>query len=365
MVREYGDRIPLNTPNTVLLGKFWSNIASGKHRNLTEIEAIDLSKHYFEHEPMLVLYPEEEQSLKRELSDKLQIHLNDGLVALCKNPIVHVPKGDKNDFLRRFDPHFLHSLGESDYFLAESYARYAMQIGYVPLTNREKVTLFSDPTVFEEAKFTRDRLQRGTIGYGSRPFFLRPGESCYGFEREEFRQIVEEIIAKKGNSLLKVADIGGNTGLACYEIKHDYPNFEFTNVTITEEPAMWPGINHEYIPAERLPAKWYESFDIIVSNMAWRYFMYPDLALKNLLLALNVGGYANLDYRADSSPLQKNYIELVYRMNQAYGLLKDLMDQEYIDFELNRGIYQTSYPKGHLVIRKLKSIPIGSIKPLI
>ena len=116
---------------------------------------------------------------------------------------------------------------------------------------------------------------------------------------------------------------------------------------------MWPGIEHVFVPMERLPERFRESFDIMVSNMAWRYFVYPDIALKNLLQALSVGGWANIVFSCDRSPLA--FEDLNTRMNGSMHLLKILEKSGHIDYSFrDSGIFVS--PSGYLEITKKKSI---------
>jgi hypothetical protein len=65
--------------------------------------------------------------------------------------------------------------------------------------------------------------------------------------------------------------------------------------------------------------------------MAFRYFLFPDIALKNAVKALSVGGEANISFQNDRCPLGLDSEELLDRMKKVFAWLKDLEQKGYIE----------------------------------
>lgn len=108
---------------------------------------------------------------------------------------------------------------------------------------------------------------------------------------------------RTAKEVLSVLDVGGNMGLALHQAKGVDPKLETTNMTIVAMPVTYPVDHLDVRPAEIFPAEYQNKFDIIISNFAFTYFLYPDIALENCIKALSIGGEARLAVSARDNPL--------------------------------------------------------------
>lgn len=123
----------------------------------------------------------------------------------------------------------------------------------------------------------------------------------YGISHEQLAKSFAGIRQRTGQAELNVLDIGGGMGVALDEIKSLDPNARTINLTVDLEPIMYPVDELVLCPAELLPRRLEESADYIVSRTAFRYFNYPDLALRNAVMALSIGGEADILYSFERS----------------------------------------------------------------
>ena len=153
--------------------------------------------------------------------------------------------------------------------------------------------------------------------------------------------------------------------MALNDAKELSDDVETHDITIDVEPAMYPIDYLHLCPAERMPAEFREDMDLIVSNVAFRYFSAPDLALENCLQALSVGGETRLSVGADSSHFPVK--EYAGRLADEYDRLKRLRDQGYIKLDIQGRVLdykpekrtEKCYPFRFVCMRKLKSLDGG------
>ncbi|OGI60815.1 hypothetical protein A2641_02465 [Candidatus Nomurabacteria bacterium RIFCSPHIGHO2_01_FULL_37_25] len=142
-------------------------------------------------------------------------------------------------------------------------------------------------------------------------------------------------------------DIGGSFGLALKQMKDLDPNIETFNMNINERPSIF-GDHVVRHPAEMMPAKFEEIMDLVESQQAFRYFLYTDIALRNVIKALTVGGVAKiafttyplfsyssfgvLDEDQDAKRLV-NDNELKTRQKALWIELKTLIDKGFINID--------------------------------
>lgn len=337
-----------------MLDSFWDGVLHGQFQPCSDeyIHTL-LRTRVLSEKPLIALSPGEENTLYSEVFTSYKSilnnrwHVND----LCGDPVIFLAPDSTHPLLE--DTHWW-SMRDDDNptFLVKGAALDATKRGYIPLQVPDKIQLFTNPEIWEWADSISENSSGGVVGMGSRPFFLGGKQESYGFSHSEFASIVHDVLARVGHADLRFCDIGGNTGLACHDVQRHYPKFHFTNITLDEEKAMWLGIQHIYVPAERMPERFRESFDVMVSNMAWRYFVYPDIAIKNTLQALSIGGYASISFFADQCPLPRKEIE--QRVQAAVALLQKLDAKGVIDFQIKENLYIKNM--GYMTIVKNKPI---------
>jgi SAM-dependent methyltransferase len=133
-------------------------------------------------------------------------------------------------------------------------------------------------------------------GWGNRQL---TGE--YGYmPKEVFDSVRDGIRKRTKKKTLSVLDIGGGVGKALFEMKTLDPNIETTNLTLEEEPLQLPVDHTVQCLAERMPDDFFERFDVVLSNVSFRYYSLPHKALQNAVLALSAGGQALLNIQTDS-----------------------------------------------------------------
>lgn len=332
---------PPTIPRTTTLGNFWQGVIAGHFIPTTQeqIEGL-VDEKLFGEEPLIPLTKEEEQMLQAHLRLRCLRTLNDEVLqGLSGNPVVFLGANT--------DPSLYKAIGFRDHyrrpvFLIGDCAEMAVNLGQSPLTVSQKTTLYRDPELFNEALI----FYHSGDGYNAWPVRSQASRSffsddhvafydSYGFSQLVFRQIAQGTQDRTGKEDLSFCDVGGNIGLACAEVQRVYPDFIYTNITIDEEPAMWDGINHVIVPAERMPKRFSESFDLVVSNMAWLYFIYPDIALRNVLASLSVGGYAEISFSTGVCPLDGEERET--RLRNLYDYIKKLREIGMISFNHHRG----------------------------
>ena len=86
-----------------------------------------------------------------------------------------------------------------------------------------------------------------------------------------------------------------------------------------------------------MPAKFEEKMDLIDSQVAFRYFLYSDIALRNVIKSLTVGGVARICYEV-GDPInftlrnpRLDEEELLNRQKLLWTSIKTLVDQGYLD----------------------------------
>lgn len=127
---------------------------------------------------------------------------------------------------------------------------------------------------------------------GSRPLYPHKEDdgNYYGYNsREDFLKKLQRIKQRTQRQVLTMLDIGGNIGRALNDAKEIDPTLTTANMTLVNSLIIDGDVVIRR-PAEYMPAVFEESFDLIESNVAFTYFLFPDIALKNAIKALFVGG---------------------------------------------------------------------------
>lgn len=166
---------------------------------------------------------------------------------------------------------------------------------------------------------------------------------------DKFTEIVDRVRKNTRNGDVKILDIGGGNGTALRDAKRRDRNISTTLQALHIEAGMDNEMEDVIIcPAEMLPESAFESYDLVISNIAFRYFSYPDIALLNAIKALSIGGEAYIEFGYDRSGT--DWEELKSRLNYLYDIfLPRLVSEGFIE--------EIAYNEfGGLKLRKLKTI---------
>jgi len=364
----------LEYPATITQDHFWRGLKKGKWENLTveetekEIHLI-VEKQFAAYKPMTPLTAEE--ALYLELMFIKQIRMvtekNEKKEALVEDRFIYLE--DLNLDIKEM-PKELKGLGKETFIdLDKENDRrsldFLLKYKDLILNNERKMKLLSDPKIWHESWIRYGNTTEGLTFQGIRSL------SEYGFEEETFSQITNKIKESTGRDKLRMLDLGGASGRALHQAKEIDPTLEIFNLTIDEEPTMFP-VDHFYlIPAERMPDELEEQIDFIVSRTTFRYLMYPDLVLKNLVKALSVGGYADFVFSSERSA-NKNLRDLEKRVREGLLWIKDLEKKGFLETDIPEEENYAEYMKkkdwpgdfsrfnrgtvGHFHITKKKSL---------
>ena len=350
-IESSGETVKL--PESKTLQHFWRGIETGKFVPLTDEEIDDMiTSVYFNGEPLTGLTEEEENNIRKGLFKIAKSPSGTKILEdLASKEVVYLPKEKCPDGIFKTKQPLLIIKGTEN-ITGETTTGAIDQDG-ITLSPAEKIRIFSDIEIWKSAGFHRQ---------GYRPL-LRTEETYgedYGYTREQFVQLVEAIKRRTGKQDIKMLDVGGGIGEACQDAQNLCPEIEAVNLTIDEEPAMFP-VKTVLKPAERMPADFREGFDLIVSKTAFGYFVYPDIALENCLQSLSVGGEARILFITGSQEYEVP--DYVKRIVMEFRRLKKLAENGYIDLEVNADIFDVKpedkvedLPNRFVVIRKKKSL---------
>lgn len=167
------------------------------------------------------------------------------------------------------------------------------------LTAEDKIKLFFDP------EFTLHTMicDKKSTSEGLEYFGHRSLEGC-----KYNTQIIDAQVSKKNQ--IVVGDIGSGVGRALLDLKGKYRNkIETHGITFEQGLGEYPVDFQHYCLAEYLPKEFEGKFDVIFSNMAFRYFLFQNIAMRNVVKALHKDGIANIhfSYEASSGNLDLNH----------------------------------------------------------
>ncbi|OGN07318.1 MAG: hypothetical protein A3B86_01010 [Candidatus Yanofskybacteria bacterium RIFCSPHIGHO2_02_FULL_38_22b] len=298
---------------------FIDGIMSGKFLTLspTEIKQIAMKNH-FGFVSLTPLNEREEQLLLVLVVKKLNDRLNhENLEGLCGQVFYD---GET----------FYINGGEKDW---KNWSR-RKEAPY-PLSPKQKVELLFNPNIWHKKRLVMPRFGNGLTRYGNRDLL---GSDAYFGDEKGFRGLLEKLRQRTRVTKLVVLDTGCGMGKALQDMKELDPDIETHGITMEPEPAMFNADHFHYIVAERMPLEFEGKFHLIVSNMAFRYFLFQHKALLNVVKALANGGYADLHFsfdRIDSSPESRAYFsEQVPGANSNYEAMKVLVRKVMADLEV-------------------------------
>lgn len=230
-----------------------------------------------------------------------------------------------------------------------------------PLTKQQVVRYLIDPKIWGET---------GVEGIGGLTLQGIRSAAEYGYSEKKVKTTFAAIREQTSHHRLRVLDVGGGSGYALSEMQEIDPDIETINLTIDEEPSSFRADKLLLLPAEFMPEELEETVDFAISRTAFRYFPFPDVALKNIAKSLTIGGFADIHFSAERSALlmireRKTYEEAAEELNSRIRSvilwLKKLEDEGYLETNIpdegESGGDKYDRDLGlALKIRKLKSI---------
>jgi SAM-dependent methyltransferase len=346
-----GSRLPAYLPP--IYRTFFTNVLNGEHKPPAQSQITEAVDRHFSFTPLTLTTPTETAELRKDM----RTHYERTFLA---------------------EQHISWKILAGDIYLPYPYQLVAGEsgksFGIPPLTPKEKENLLTDADFYLHAYLTFERCTNKLTAYGTRP--LIPNENnpdAYPIINvDEFYEILNSIRKfrhENGSNQLYGLDIGGGTGLAAFDAENLDPNLQMTNVVANAELGVYPlRGKHVIMLAEYMPEDFFEKFDFIISNMAFMYFRFPDIALQNALLSLRVGGILRIIYSPEKSPLlQENRDEEwkqrtgkqfdVMNKLEAEGAIRHLHDDEYTSIRdmFYRNGRKKPYQHGLVFLQKLKS----------
>ncbi len=258
---------------------FVAGLRSGKFSKLSPAEIQETAmKNHFSFTPLIPLTSQEESLLVEiTVKDLNSILNNKNLEDLCGQVFYdgesfYINGGEKNNPYTKTKPWLL--------------------------STDEKLKLLLDPKIWHKKRLYTPGLSNCLTIYGNRDL-LRP--DGYFNSKSEFRELLEKIRQKAGVSKLIILDIGCGMGKALQDMKELDSNIETHGITMEPEPAMFKADYFHYMVAERMPLEFLGKFHLIVSNMAFRYFLFQNIALMNVVKSMANGGYAEIHFSFEAS----------------------------------------------------------------
>ena len=330
---------------------FFDGLLSGQFEPISESEINRIiDQHHFGSEPMIPLSDDQEALLRSHLFAELEDELNREEMGLFCGDVYE----DLDE--RPFGHHNVFLLDQE----AQSGARH----------NKRKLTLLDKLNILEPERWMSQpyRIRNWTANFGLQGN-RHLGESDYRSLDKDFSGLFVQIRKSTGKNKLTILDVGCGIGFALKGIKEVDSNVETHGLTIEQEPVMCEEADqYHYGLAERMPADFKEKFDIINSNYALRYCLFSDLALKNILLALSVGGYASLGFSFDRIPEDESmvaYFEKIEGESESFSAMQKIVARLWEKIkalekggklEIVRGLSEKDHYHGLLQIKKLASL---------
>ena len=378
-----GEKLSPNLPP--LVRKFFTGVLTGKFVPVTDDQLRGMVRDQFASTPPLTPLSTDEEAVLLRNTTKVYVRdegdilkgnvlANDKWQALAEE-VIHIPPDPALPVETR-NPRNPHKI------ITGAYSRDEFA-GRTPLTPVEKEDILTDPDIYTRCEWIdygesdrRGGVSHGLTGNGTRHLCDDGRDTdTYRFTEDSFRDLLATVRSAQGKSPtdhLTGLDIGGSNGLGAHDAEALDPNLDVTNLNLALELGMYPlRGGHVFAPGERMPADFKEKYDIIISNAAFTYMTYPDIAFKNSLEALNTGGIMRINFNTVNSPLGAK--EVVPRVAEQIRLMEAMERQGLIKFipppdglpdahEIwkNRGD-KLFPPDGILQVQKIKSFDTGSI----
>lgn len=331
----------ITTPKTFMLDHFWRGMIERKFRPRTpeEIEQLLDDVHCKQVPLLTALTPEEEaffkNAIRRTITQNINRQSEYDPKGIFKEICENIMAATRDRIAEQIAEETLYCLSSSE--LEKANACRPFEEGKLQaLTLNEKIAYFSRPEIWEHVGYevhAEDAKKRDGAWYGIR--YQRRKLSSWGYRSlkeymspKRFESLVEETKKRTGKTHLLILDIGGGMGKAIKEARARYPELEGINLTMTEEPVMYEdeGMRHMYGSVERMPQFMREKCDIIISNMALRYMLLPDVGYFNIVDALSVGGEAYVTTETNRELNGLPMAIIMQRVKRAFEILHHLND---------------------------------------
>jgi SAM-dependent methyltransferase len=262
---------------------FVDGIITGQFRKLPLIEIRKMIRErYFSFVPLTELSDQENGLLENLLVKNLDETLNrENLKLLCEPVYIH--EGG--------NPYFVNLYVKDE--VPDDHGQLRL------LSPKEKIDLFFNPNKWLKIRINSPCVSSCVTRYGNRNLVAGGG---YFQSEDEFRNLLKRIGKESSTERLLILDIGCGMGLALQDMKDLDHNLETHGITREQEPAMFNADYFHYLTAERMPLEFRGKFHLIVSNISFRYFLFPHIALTNTVKSLANGGYAYINFSYDRIP---------------------------------------------------------------
>jgi len=121
---------------------------------------------------------------------------------------------------------------------------------------------------------------------------------------EEYLPVGETVEEQLGlrNPPIRVLDIGSGSAKMLHELKLEFGDLVETHALSPKPEPHYPVNYYHCLCGEYMPLEFATKFDVVVSQMAIMYALFPDRILKNAFLALSPTGAALLDVHSYRDP---------------------------------------------------------------
>ena len=287
-----------------LFTKFWQELSEGKGTEKGERDVEELVAEYTDVNPLTPLSEEERRKVVQHLRYFFQSGIetyNEVYNDLINNQIILFEKNDARAHSFNISFRSTNTLLNISNIPLEVYnqiIRYSSRPAVRLLERDDKLRILADPEFLHQSQYyvwNPEFLKIWQRFFSSGSRRLTEQEGGYYSSPEEFKEEIRAVRERTGRLKLRVLDVGSNFGLALKDMKDLDPNIETFNMTIDEHPSLF-GDHIVRHPAEMVPLEFEETMDLIDSQMAFRYFLYPDIALRNVIKSLSVGGVARIAF---------------------------------------------------------------------
>lgn len=302
-----------------------------------------INNRYFGFESIVPLTKQEEQELRDALKKELHYTLVESNLAEFFNSVCFLACENN----KRYDIYCASALKGNDF---------VPQRG--PMTTEEKIA-FLEMTLNLKVSFHAGRSTSISSGFERMGYRNLVDYSIYS----EFHELMNQLNKANGNRALHILDLGGGNGRALNDIKTEYPECITYNATRDEEFVYYPADFQVIACMERMPLALKGKIDLIISNMATRYFAFTDLVIEGCVNMLAKNGIMDVFF---SSERTDNHSEedVMRRMKKAYNFLKEMESLGIIELKIGNsftsdvgGSFQTDdgtlYPAANVFVKKL------------
>jgi len=293
---------------------FIEGVASGAFTELPkgEIDRI-VNEKFFSFDPLTPLSPEQEDLLRAQTVGHIHKVVNRETFSFLCDSICYDAKTGA-----LYTPEAVEELPNDS------------RASLKPVLPQEKLDMYFDPIQWKGLRLEHGRGSSPMKYYGNRDL-VGPYDEYFS-TAQEFTDLMGELRKRTGVERLKVLDIGCGMGKALEDMKALDPNLETHGITQEQEPGMFRADSFHYNMAERMPADFRNKFQFINSQIAFRYFVFQHIALRNVLLSLSRGGFARLGFgydRMHTTPeIEEYFRRLVPGAKSSYDAMRVLTGQE-------------------------------------